>query len=65
MAQERLWCSLNYEEVYLKAYETVAEALRGIAPWFEAYTSHCPHQALDRRTPDEVYINLRSQPKAA
>lgn len=62
---ERLWRSLKYEEVYLKAYETVAEARRGIALWFAFYNSESRHQALDRRTPDEVYAGLTSLPEAA
>ena len=62
---ERLWRSLKYEEVYLKAYETVAEARRGIGLWFEFYNSQRPHQALDRLTPDEVYAGLTSLPEAA
>ena len=60
---ERLWRSLKYEEVYLKAYETVAEARRGIGLWFEFYNSQRPHQALDRMPPDEVYTLLRASPR--
>jgi putative transposase len=63
---EPLWRSLTYEEVYLKAYETVAEARRSIALWFEFYNSQRPHQALDRLAPDEVYAGIRSLlPEAA
>jgi putative transposase len=62
---ERLWRSLTYEEAYLKAYETVAEARGSIALWFEFYNSRRPHQALDRLTPDEVYAGIRSLPEAA
>lgn len=62
---ERLWRSLKYEQVYLKAYDAVTEARRGIALWFAIYNSERRHQALDRRTPDEVYAGLTSLPEAA
>ena len=52
---ERLWRTLKYEEVYLKAYETVAEAIRGIGDYFDPYNEGRPHQALARLTPNEVY----------
>jgi putative transposase len=52
---ERLWRSLKYEEVYLKAYENVAEARRAIDDYFNLYNQQRPHQALARLTPDEVY----------
>lgn len=52
---ERVWRSLKYEEVYLKAYENVAEAERGIGKWIEYYNSERRHQALGRKTPNEVY----------
>jgi putative transposase len=52
---ERLWRSLKYEEVYLRDYRIIPEARRGICDWFEFYNHHRPHQALDYRTPAEVY----------
>lgn len=52
---ERLWRSLKYEEVYLKAYETVAEARLGIGEYFRFYNGKRRHQSLNRRTPDQVY----------
>ena len=52
---ERLWRSLKYEEVYLKAYENVAEARKGIGDWIEYYNSERRHQSLNRLTPDVVY----------
>lgn len=52
---ERLWRSLKYEEVYLKAYDSVAEARAGIAAWIEFYNFERPHQALDYKTPWEVF----------
>jgi putative transposase len=50
---ERLWRSLKYEDVYLKAYKTVAEAKAGIGMWFNFYNDERPHQALDYLTPYE------------
>jgi len=54
---ERLWRSIKYEEVYLKAYQTVAEARVGINAYLEFYNHQRPHQALGYRTPAEVYQN--------
>jgi len=53
---ERLWRSLKYEEVYLKAYSTVREAYTGIAAYLRFFNDERPHQALDYRTPKEVYL---------
>ena len=52
---ERLWRCLKYEEVYLKAYDTVAEARAGIGAWFRFYNQERPHQALDYRTPWQTF----------
>ena len=52
---ERLWRSLKYEEVYLRDYQMIPEARRGICEWLEFYNHHRPHQELDYRTPAEVY----------
>ena len=52
---ERLWRSLKYEEVFLKAYDTVAEARQGIGGWLLFYNDARPHQALGYRTPREVF----------
>jgi len=52
---ERLWRSLKYEEVYLHAYETVAEAKAGIGSWISFYNVSRSHQALGYRTPTEVF----------
>ena len=58
MAIERLWRSLKYEEVYLKAYETPKQAEQEIGQYFQFYNERRRHQALDYLTPDEVYDNL-------
>jgi len=52
---ERLWWSVKYEEVYLKAYCSIAEARQGIGNYFELYNYRRRHQSLDKRTPDVVY----------
>ena len=52
---ERLWRSLKYEEVYIKAYGSVPEARRNIGEWLAFYNDVRPHQALDYRTPREVF----------
>ena len=53
---ERLWRSLKYEEVYLKAYQGVAEARQGIQSWLQFYNSERRHQGLRRQTPDSVFF---------
>ncbi len=58
---ERLWRSLKYEEVYLKAYDTAQEARQGIGAWFGFYKHERTHQSLENQTPEQVYLN--SKPK--
>jgi putative transposase len=52
---ERLWRSLKYEEVYLKAHENVSELECGVSNWLRFYNHERPHQSLGYRTPAEVY----------
>jgi putative transposase len=52
---ERLWWSVKYQDIYLKAYSSIAEARNGLRDYFEFYNNQRRHQSLDRRTPDEVY----------
>jgi putative transposase len=52
---ERLWRSLKFEEVYLKAYQNVAEARQGIAAYFNFYNHERLHQALGYRAPRQVF----------
>jgi putative transposase len=52
---ERLWRSVKYEEVYVKAYENIPEARRELAAYFDLYNIRRRHQGLEGRTPDEVY----------
>ena len=62
---ERLWRSLKYEEVYLKAYESVGEAKAEIGKWIGFYNERRGHQGLDMRTPDQVYYGLAGKKDAA
>jgi putative transposase len=52
---ERLWRSLKYEEVYLNAYASVAEAKAGIGAWLDFYNEERQHQSLRYRTPRQIY----------
>jgi putative transposase len=52
---ERLWRTVKYEEVYLKDYADPREAREGLRAYFRFYDEQRPHQALDYRTPAEVY----------
>ena len=52
---ERLWRSLKYEEVYLHAYASVAEAKAGIGAWRDFYNIERQHQSLGYRTPRHIY----------
>jgi putative transposase len=55
---ERFWRSLKYEEVYLKEYETGEKAFKGIEEYMRFYNNERPHQALDGKTPKEVFSGL-------
>ena len=56
---ERLWRSVKYEEVYLKAYDSVSHARESIGRYLHRYNSFRPHSSLDGRTPDEAYFNTQ------
>jgi putative transposase len=62
---ERLWRSVKYEDVYLKAYGSIGEARRGLKEYFEFYNGRRRHQSLDRRPPDVVYWGMLPQTKVA
>jgi putative transposase len=62
---ERLWRSVKYEDVYLKAYASIAEARHGLREYFEFYNRQRRHQNLDRRTPDDVYWSTLPQKEVA
>ncbi len=55
---ERLWRTIKYEEVYLRAYANVPEARASIARYIDGfYNATRPHSSLDRQTPNEAYFN--------
>ena len=62
---ERLWKSVKYEEVYLKAYNTASEARTSIGQYFEFYNRRRPHSSLDRMTPEQFYFNSLPLTQAA
>src|SRR5208283_5369603 len=53
---ERLWRSVKYEEVYLKAYDTVAEARASLTRYLDFLDRKRPHSSLDGMTPDQAYF---------
>jgi putative transposase len=53
---ERLWRSVKYEEVYLHAYVSVAEARAGLGRYLNFYNGVRPHSSLGARTPDQTYF---------
>jgi putative transposase len=55
---ERLWRTVKYEEVYLKAYQDGREARTAIGDYFRFYNTQRPHQALGYRTPGEAYASI-------
>ena len=62
---ERIWKSVKYEEVYLRAYDSVGEARASIGRYLDFYNTRRPHSSLDRRTPDEAYFDHWPQSAAA
>ncbi|MCP1546456.1 putative transposase [Methylorubrum extorquens] len=54
---ERLWKSVKYEEVYLRAYASVSEARASIGRYLDFFNTRRPHQGLGRQTPDQAYFN--------
>ena len=62
---ERLWRSVKYEDVYLRAYGTPADLRNGLARYFEFYNARRRHSALHRRTPDAVYFEQAARKLAA
>ena len=62
---ERLWRSVKYEEVYLRAYDSVSEAKTSIARYLALYNTRRPHSSLDARTPDEAYSGIKETAMAA
>ena len=62
---ERIWKSVKYEEVYLRAYASVADARASLGRYPDFYNRQRPHSSLDAKTPDEAYFNHLPQSAAA
>ena len=63
---ERLWRSVKYEEVYVRAYDSIRAARQGLGRYLTGYNQHRPHRALDGHTPEQVYYdNLTTRLTAA
>jgi putative transposase len=62
---ERLWRSVKYEEVYLRAYDSVGEARASIGRYLSFYNRSRPHSSLDGRTPDQAYFGASPLAEAA
>ncbi len=56
MFVKRLWRSVKYEDIYLRAYETPAALRAGLTRYFQFYNTERRHQMLNRQTPDAVYF---------
>jgi putative transposase len=54
---ERLWRTVNFEEVYLRAYDSVGEVHTSIGRYLDFYNSRRPYSSLDGSTPDHAYFN--------
>ena len=62
---ERIWRTIKYEEVYLRAYDSVHEARTFLGRYIEFYNRTRPHTSLKGKTPDQVYFNQLPLPMAA
>jgi putative transposase len=62
---ERIWKTVKYEEVYLRAYNSVGEARASLGRYLDFYNGRRPHSSLDRHTPDEAYFEHTLQKAAA
>ncbi len=62
---ERLWRSVKYEEVYLRAYDSVGQARASLGRYLDFYNRRRPHSSLGARTPDQAYFNSLPQIAAA
>ena len=62
---ERLWKTVKYEDIYLKAYSSIADVRKWLKVYFERYNSRRRHQGLGDRTPDEIYLTTLPEAKGA
>jgi putative transposase len=62
---ERLWKSIKYEDIYLRAYDTVSAVKQGIGRYLDFYNQGRPHQSLDGTPPDRFYYDNLQKPRVA
>lgn len=62
---ERLWRTIKYEEVYLRAYDSVSQARQSIGRYLAFYNQGRPHSRLDGRTPEEAYFGAHAMAMVA
>jgi putative transposase len=62
---ERLWRTVKYEEVYLRAYDSVSDARASLGRYLDFYNSRRPHSSLGARTPEQAYLDHMPQVLAA
>ena len=62
---ERFWKTVKYEEIYLKAYESISHAKKELTKFFDRYNTRRPHQGLNDRIPDDVYWSTLPKVKDA
>jgi len=62
---ERLWRSVKYEEIYTREYDSVTELVQSLKQYFNFYNFERSHQALDGKTPAELYFGTAAALKAA
>jgi putative transposase len=62
---ERLWRSVKYEEVYLRAYDSVSDARASLGRYLDFYNARRPHSSLGARTPEQSYLDHMPQRVAA
>ena len=59
---ERLWRTVKYEEVYLRAYDSVSDARASLGRYLDLYNRRRPHSSLDDKTPDQAYFATTTLP---
>jgi putative transposase len=62
---ERIWRTIKYEEVYLRAYDSVHDARTSLGKYIEFYNHTRPHSSLKGKTPNQVHINRMPEALAA
>ena len=62
---ERIWRTIKYDEVYIRAYDSVSDARTSIGRFIAFYNSRRPHSSLDRKTPDQAYFDGLAQGRVA